>query len=108
MAVAFAALRPPFRPTAPNSAAEVSFQEIRVETSLFCTDTSIDSEKGKPVVRRGRKATGPSGSAGPSNEGETKMKGKRRNLGEGMRWLMVAALPSGVRAGGDAVDWLLD
>ena len=75
---------------------------------MFCTDTSIDSEKGKPVVRRGRKATGPSGSAGPSNEGEIKMKGKRRNLGEGMRWLMVAALPSGVRAGGDAVDWLLD
>ncbi len=36
------------------------------------------------------------------------MKFKRRSLGEGMRWLVLAALPSRVRARGDAVEWLLD
>jgi hypothetical protein len=75
---------------------------------MFCTDTSTDSENGKPVVRRGRKATGPSGSAGLPNERETTMKGNRTTLGEGLRWLVLAALPSDVRARGDAVDWLLD
>jgi hypothetical protein len=75
---------------------------------MFCTDTSIDSENGKPVVRRGRKATGPNGSAGLPNERETTMKVNRTTLGEGLRWLALAALPSDVRAGGDAVDWLLD
>jgi hypothetical protein len=36
------------------------------------------------------------------------MKVNRTTLGEGLRWLALAALPSDVRARGDAVDWLLD
>jgi hypothetical protein len=81
-------------------------QEIPVENPLFRTDTSIVSEKGKPVVRRGRKATEPSGSAGLPNERENKMI-KAKTL-DGVRWLVLAALPSRVRAHGAAVDWLLD
>jgi hypothetical protein len=36
------------------------------------------------------------------------MKLKRTALGEGVRWLMLAALPSRIRANGDAMRWLLD
>jgi hypothetical protein len=35
------------------------------------SDTSFVSDNGKPVVRRGRKATGPTGSAGLPNDKET-------------------------------------